>query len=105
MKISQKQLQGYDESIVSVIAITMTLYNLFYFSHALEKIGIYILAASHAAANVGFVLILVFLISPIKKSIPRDKIPWYDFLFAFLSALGTGYFLRCSCAMPCPISP
>jgi TRAP transporter 4TM/12TM fusion protein len=92
MTIPRKQYQGVKARIVSVIAITMALYNLFYFSHAFEKMGIYILAASHAAANVGFILVLVFLLAPIKKGIPRDKIPWYDSLFAFFSALGTGYF-------------
>jgi TRAP transporter 4TM/12TM fusion protein len=92
MTMPRRQYQGVKARIVSVIAITMVLYNVFYFSHALEKMGIYILAASHAAANVGFILVLVFLLTPIKKGMPRDKIPWYDSLFAFLSALGTGYF-------------
>ena len=92
MTMPRKQYQGVKAQFVSLIAITMALYNLLYFSHAFEKMGIYILAASHAAANVGFILVLVFLLAPIKKGIPRDKIPWYDSLFAFFSALGTGYF-------------
>jgi TRAP transporter 4TM/12TM fusion protein len=92
MTMPRKESQGVKARIVSVIAITMALYNLFYFSHALEKMGIYILSASHAAANVGFILVLVFLLTRIKKGIAGDKIPWYDCMFAFLSALGTGYF-------------
>ena len=92
MTMPQKQYQGVKVRIVSAIAITMALYNLLYFSHAFEKMGIYILAPSHAAANVGLILILVFLLTPIKKGISRDMIPWYDFVLAFFSALGTGYF-------------
>ncbi len=39
----------------------------------------------HRAYHLAFVLFLVYLLFPAKKSLPRDRIPWYDWALAFFS--------------------
>ena len=88
----KKEYEGMKARVVSGVAITMALYHILYVSYAFELFDIYIAAASHAAASIGFILILVFLLVPISKSATRTKIPWYDVILAILSVTGTGYF-------------
>lgn len=45
------------------------------------------------APHVGAALILIFLLYPAKKGLTNNKIPWYDYLFAFLGFLVSAYHL------------
>ncbi len=92
MPQQRKIYGGARAKVVSVVAISMTLYHVLYIGHVFQKFDIYIAAASHAGASLGFVLMLVFLLLPAKKGAPSDKVPWYDMVFVILSAFGTGYF-------------
>jgi TRAP transporter 4TM/12TM fusion protein len=88
----RKKYEGVKGKIVSFVAVSMSLYHILYISHAFEKLDIYIAAAPHAAASLGFVLILVFLLLPGSKKAPRDRLLWYDAVLSVLAASGTGYF-------------
>jgi TRAP transporter 4TM/12TM fusion protein len=92
MPQQRKTYEGFKSKIVSAIAICMTLYHILYISHTFSKFDIYIAAASHAGASLGFVLILIFLLLPASKGAPSDRFPWYDIILAVLSAFCTGYF-------------
>jgi TRAP transporter 4TM/12TM fusion protein len=92
MPQQRKTYEGLKARLVSIIAIVMTLYHILYISHTFSKFDVYIAAASHAGASLGFVLILVFLLLPANKRAPSDRLPWYDIILAILSAFCTGYF-------------
>jgi len=87
----QRQYTGAMARIVTVIGVIMALYHLLYILHIFERLGIYILAPSFAAGSLGFILMLVFLLIPMTRGAPRDKLPWYDIIFASLSAVTAGY--------------
>lgn len=99
MPQERKIYGGVKAKVVSVVAISMTLYHILYIGHIFQKFDIYIAAASHAGASLGFVLMLVFLLLPAKKGAPSDKVPWYDIILVILSAFGTGYFFFMSSEM------
>jgi len=40
-----------------------------------------------------FVLAMIFILKPIGKGAPKDKVPWYDIILAVLSLLSTGYMI------------
>lgn len=92
MPLKRKNYTGSKAQLTSVVAISMILYHFLYLSHTFEKIDIYVAAAPHTAASLGFILTLVFLLMPISKTAPRDKLPWYDLILIILSLIGTGYF-------------
>lgn len=45
----------------------------------------------HRAVHLTFAMVAVFLLYPARKGSSRRSIPWYDWLLAGLSALGSGY--------------
>lgn len=87
----QRQYKGGMQRAVTSVAVCMALYHVFFLTHTFERLGIYFLAVPHAAASLGFVLVLVFLLVPVSSKAPRDRLPWYDGVLAFLSMIPTGY--------------
>ena len=76
---------GIAGKIVSAWLISMALFHLY-------TAGIGLLPTSiHRAVHLTFAIVAVFLLYPCKKSMDKKHIPWYDWIFALMAAVGTGY--------------
>mgnify|MGYP001693778733 CR=1 FL=1 len=71
--------------MISVIAVLMSLFHLYTSAFGLMK------EMWQRPIHLCFVLVLVFLLYPATSRGPRDRIPWYDYLWAALSAFVTLY--------------
>lgn len=85
-EVKKKRLPG----LTSTLAITATLYHVLYISGILSRLGIHLVTIKHLAVSLAFMLVLTFLIHPMKGRV-RDKLPWYDILFASVGLLGSAY--------------
>lgn len=76
---------------ISLVAFSMALYQLLYVSALLEFLGIFIPKVVYLATSLSFVLTLIFLLFPVSRAAPQDRLPWYDFLLILLGLGGTLY--------------
>ena len=72
--------------LFSFIGILVAIYQLFHFSFLGVMVG-----DAYYYLLIALFLPLLFLISPIKKDLIHQKVPWYDLLFAVLSFIGPLY--------------
>ena len=72
--------------LFSLIGIFVAIYQLFHFSFLGVMVG-----DAYYYLLIALFLPLLFLISPIKKNLIHQKVPWYDLLFALLSFIGPVY--------------
>lgn len=82
---SYRRLQGYMALVVSIIAIVWALFQL-----QTAAMGVFP-PTLQRAPHLGFALVLVYLLYPLRRGDRRNTIPWYDYLLAILSAGATGY--------------
>src|SRR5699024_7781518 len=81
-------LKGAVSTIISIIAIGMSLFHLY-----TAMFGVFE-SIMQRSAHLGFALILVFAIyKPAKKAAKSDTIPWYDWLMILFSAVVYAYFV------------
>ena len=80
-----RRLQGPLAKVVSVIAIIWTLFQL-----RTAAFGVFP-PTLQRAPHLGFALILVFLLYPLRRGDRRNRIPWYDYVLSLLSLVATGY--------------
>lgn len=71
--------------MISVIAVMMSLFHLYTSAFGLLK------EMWQRPIHLCFVLVLVFLLYPATSRSPRDRIPWYDYLWAAVGAFVTLY--------------
>lgn len=71
--------------LISVIAVLMSLFHLYTSAFGLFK------EMWQRPLHLCFVLVLVFLLYPATSRSPRDRIPWYDWLWAAVGAFVTLY--------------
>lgn len=86
-----RRYKGALAKLTSTLAIAMSLYQLFYVSAAFEFLGVFIPQVVYLATSLCFVLVLIFLLFPMSKHAPLDRLPWYDVALIVLSMSGTGY--------------
>jgi TRAP transporter 4TM/12TM fusion protein len=84
---SFRRLVGVSALVVSGIAIAFSLFQLYTASIALLP------ARMQRAAHLGFVLVLAYLLYPVRHGRAGKKIPWHDIGLAALSAAVVGYLL------------
>jgi TRAP transporter 4TM/12TM fusion protein len=72
--------------LFSLIGIFVAIYQLFHFSFLGVMVG-----DAYYYLLIALFLPLLFLISPIKKDLIHQKVPWYDLLFSLLSFIGPVY--------------
>ncbi|WP_411843356.1 TRAP transporter permease [Salinicoccus sp. HZC-1] len=90
-----QELEGSDRHLgkklalmVSVVAISLSLFHLYVAGFGLPGIG----SKTFLIIHLTFGIVLVFLIFPIKKGLKQYTIPWYDFMLSLVS-LGVGIYL------------
>lgn len=60
-------------------------------SGVLPRFGATLYTAQYKALFLGLLLSLIFVKYPLRKGVPRDKLPWYDVLFILGSVACCGY--------------
>ena len=86
-----RQLSGYKAKMVTIVAVAMSGYALLYVAHFLDLFGVYITSSTHRSLFLAFLLALAFLLLPMRKGEPRDRLPWYDILFILVAITGPLY--------------
>ncbi|MEW6665404.1 MAG: TRAP transporter fused permease subunit [Thermodesulfobacteriota bacterium] len=88
---NQRSYTGAKSKVVTGVAVAMASYHILYITHLFEHLGIYLLAPTYLAGSLFFILVLIFLLVPIKPNLPKDVLPWYDMVLIGLSAAVTTY--------------
>lgn len=77
--------------VVKTISAMLPLYCIFYVLGILTNFGVLFFDVSFRAGFLGIVLVLVFLLYPVTKKGPRNRLPWYDLLLILLALTTTAY--------------
>jgi len=80
-----KEYGGIMRRFVTVAAVCMALFHILYISHVLEYLGIYLYQAAFRGVSVAFILALIYLVYPMRKSTSRNRLPWYDVLILLVA--------------------
>jgi len=75
-----RSLGGWQAMLVTVLAVGMSLFHFYTSGFGL------LLAIKQGAVHLAFTLALVFLLYPMGSKFAKNRIPWYDFVLAALSA-------------------
>ncbi len=86
-----RRLTGALGMVTRILAIALPVYSFLFIMNLFTPLGLFIYSGTHNALFLAAVLTLVFLLVPAVKSAPRDRVPWYDLLFAALSLVGILY--------------
>ena len=86
-----RKLSGPPALVARVLAIGLTLYSFVYVMNLFTPLGITIYSGTHNAIFLAAVLVILFLHVPASRRAPRDRIPWYDYLFILLSLVSMIY--------------
>ena len=73
---------------VTVVALAMCFYHLFYLLRVLDAFGLYLISEAYRGLSLAFILFLAFLLIPATKGAPRDRLPWYDAILALIALAG-----------------
>ncbi len=73
--------------LITVLAVSMTVYHILYTAHIFEYLGIYIMVQTHRAFHVAFVLGLIYLLFPTIKGTLRHRLPWYHIPLAIIAVI------------------
>lgn len=76
-----RQLTGFWKKVITVLSVALILFQLY--TTGIRAFSDIIQRSIHLA----FVLTLVFIMKPMRKGKDLDRVPWYDVLFAVLSAV------------------
>lgn len=80
-----RQLSGITAGIIFAILLAFSLFQLY--TGAFGQLTAYLQRTIH----LGFALVLIFLLYPARKSAPKRKVAWYDYVLALLAIIVTGY--------------
>ncbi len=86
-----RALQGAYHLLFKIIAIVMGIYHMFYYGGIFQALNIGVGIIPFRAASLGFLLVLTFMLWPMNKTAPKDRVPWYDIVFIVLTVLANGY--------------
>lgn len=75
-----RRFKDWKKYLIIVISVAFCLFQLY--SILSGKITAQVVRATHLA----FVMALAYLLFPMKKDIPKDKLPWYDVIIAIVGA-------------------
>ncbi len=80
-----RRYSDWKKYLIIAISVVFCLFQLY--SILSGKITAQIVRATHLA----FVMLLSYLLFPMKKNMPKDKLPWYDVILAVIGAASWGY--------------
>jgi TRAP transporter 4TM/12TM fusion protein len=79
------------KTIVTILSVVLILIGAMYISNAFEWVGIHLTIVPYCALVFMLVLILVYLIFPLRSRTTKKRVPWYDWVFITMSIVSTGY--------------
>jgi TRAP transporter 4TM/12TM fusion protein len=85
-----RSLHGALGLIVRVVSIALPIYVMLYVSTLFDLIGIQLYGSNRALVFAG-VLFLLFMLYPATSKGPWDRVPWYDFILAFIGVAASLY--------------
>jgi len=77
----RRRLSGPLGWVSNLLAICLPIYSFLFIMDLLTPIGMFIYSGTHNAIFLAAVLTLLFLYMPASRSAPKERVPWYDFLF------------------------
>ena len=80
-----RRYKDWKKYLIIVISVIFCLFQLY--SILSGRITAQVVRATHLA----FVMLLAYLLFPIKKDMPKDKLPWYDVILAVIGASSWSY--------------
>uniref|UniRef100_UPI003F4C30A9 TRAP transporter permease n=1 Tax=Brachyspira catarrhinii TaxID=2528966 RepID=UPI003F4C30A9 len=80
-----RRYSDWKKYLIIVISVVFCLFQLY--SILSGKITAQIVRATHLS----FVMLLAYLLFPMKKDMPKDKLPWYDVILAVIGAASWAY--------------
>ncbi len=80
-----RKLSGFWKVTVSILSISLVLFHIYTTMTGILS-DIY-----QRDIHLGFVLTLCFLLKPATKNSPKDRVPFYDIIFACLSLISAVY--------------
>ena len=83
--------RGLRSRLALTVALIWSVYTLSYLCHFFFYLGIVIYPITHRAISAGLICILVFLLYPPQKKMPRDELKWYDLLPILIIISGCAY--------------
>lgn len=82
-----RKLTGFWKAIISILSVALVAFQMY-----TSGFGIFT-DTIQRSVHLGFVLVLCFLLKPASKNSPRETIPFYDIVFAVISAISALYIL------------
>ncbi|MFC1893777.1 TRAP transporter permease [Chloroflexota bacterium] len=86
-----RQFKGMWGRAVSTAAVLFCVYNILYLLGFLSTRWLFINEEQFLPVNLGIMLLFVFLLFPLRKRGPKDRLEWHDFIFILVSLTGTIY--------------
>lgn len=80
-----RDLFGWQGLVITALAVGMSLFHFYTSGFGL------LLAMKQRSLHLAFVLVLVYLLYPVRETSKKDGIPWYDFILAAMAAFSTLY--------------
>ncbi|MDO8636148.1 MAG: TRAP transporter fused permease subunit [Dehalococcoidia bacterium] len=87
-----RQFHGPMRVVISAISILLVGYLLAYILGFLTGQKIFLYLPQFRAMGLALIFILAYLLAPFRRQSPRDKVPWYDFLFMLMGVVPCLYF-------------
>ncbi len=84
-------VRGLRSKLALLTAVTWSVYTLSYLCNIFFYLGVVVYPITHRAISAGLICILVFLLYPPKRGMPREKLQWFDVLPIFSVMLGCAY--------------
>lgn len=87
-----RQFHGPMRVVVSAISVLLIGYLLAYLLGFLTGQKIFLYLPQFRAMGLALVFILAYLLTPFRRQSPRDRVPWYDFLFMIMGVVPCLYY-------------
>jgi len=87
-----RQFHGPMRVVISVISVLIVGYLLAYLLGFLTGQKIFLHLPQFRAMGLALIFVLAYLLTPFRRQSPRDKVPWYDFLFMLMGVVPCLYF-------------
>ena len=88
-----RQFRGLPVILIKALGVGSGLFFILYLAGAFAYYRIFFLPNEYNAIFMAAVLTLTFILVPAGKKAPRDRVPWYDFLFILGGLIGTLYII------------
>lgn len=83
---------GIVKKTVTVIAVIGAIYHLLFVVGFFQRIDIYMMAETHRAIHIAFILTLIYLLYPARRKASGSKFQWYNIILLLMAIIWPLYF-------------